>query len=329
LKEHAEESRESPSPIDPAVTAMPGSLSLAAREVLSLQRSAGNRAVSRLLQRRTAEPTRSDKTQTFTYSLKLYTVDDDSYQEAKEVAATLNAFTSRVTDFMTQRVYTVRFKLSVHPPPKPDVLEAAFGEELHYRVGRKRLRPRRAREAAERWWLGVMRKPGDTGNLYLGNHPPSEETKAYLDEVAKGMGTSSEAALWANTEMQLRAAKTDADKEAIKAQHRKDLHALRENPPEEAIAATLDNPDPQSRGTTFAGRVLQMRAPRGAQFSLNVRVHEVMHLLGFSTDHTDERVSVMSYPYMTRNRDKSVMPSAADIKQLVEADNPPSLNSID
>jgi hypothetical protein len=174
-----------------------------------------------------------------------------------------------------------------------------------------------------------MRKPGNTGNLYLGNHPASEETKAFITGVAKGRGTSAEQALFKETEARLDQATTEAQKEAVRESHRKELHELKKNPPEEVAAAALDEPAPGSKGTTFAGMVLQMRAPLGAQYALNVRVHEVMHLLGVSVDHRDLRTSVMSYPYMARHRGESVMPSRADIQQLVDADNPPSLNSID
>ena len=130
-----------------------------------------------MIQRRTAKPVRSDKTQTFTYSLKLYTVDADSFRQAQEVADRLNAFAGTVFDFQTQQDYTVRFHVGVYAPPEPDILERAFGIDLHYKAGRRKLRPQRYREAAERWWLRFLRDPENTGNLFLGDHAPSEETR--------------------------------------------------------------------------------------------------------------------------------------------------------
>lgn len=320
----------------PGSVSLPSGAPLTTRDALLLQRAIGNRAVSQLvgprrrIQRRTAEPERSDKTRTFTYSLELYTVDDESYQEAKAVAATLSAFAPKVTDFMTQQPYTVRFKISVHAPPKPEALEAAFGIDLHYRGGRKRLRPARARAAAERWWVDKMRQPGNTGNLYLGNHPPSKEAKAFITDVAKGTGTSAEQAILQETKSRFDQAKSPADRQAASDYYHQELHALHENPPEEAAQAGLDEPHPGSKGTTFSGVVTQIRAPGGPQqYQHNIRVHEIMHLLGLNVDHHDNRPSVMSYPHVGRNKTKRLLPSADDITQLVEVDNPPSMNSVD
>ena len=349
MHEHSEASREASPPSDTTVTARPESLSLSpasafsAGDVLRLQRAAGNRAVARLvgtgrrIQRRTARPERSDQTRTFTYSLKLYTVDAESHAQAQEVAGTLNAFTAPVFDEQTQREYTVRFQIAVYAPPEPDILENAFGVSLHYRAGQKRLRPNRYREAAERWWLQYLRQPGNTGNLYLGDHPPSEDTKAFIRETAGGIGENAEERITAETKRRMDEARLQGSPDAIEAAieaardyYRNEMHALRTNPPEEVVQEGLDNPDERSRGTTFSGVVTQMRGPRGpAQYKLNVRVHEVMHLLGLTAHHKDTRPSVMSYSYVGYDKTRSAMPNADDIEQLVYADNPPSMTSVD
>jgi hypothetical protein len=72
-----------------------------------------------------------------------------------------------------------------------------------------------------------------------------------------------------------------------------------------------------------------MRGPQGAQYSLNVRVHEMMHLFGLIADYGDVRPTVMSYPYLSAHKQKRVMPNADDIDQLVNVDNPPSMSSVD
>jgi hypothetical protein len=345
VHEHSEASREASSQSDTAVTARPESLihspasAFSARDVLRLQRAAGNRAVARLvgtgrrIQRRTAEPERSDKTRTFTYSLKLYTVDAESHAQAQEVADTLNAFTATVFDEQTQREYTVRFQIAVYAPPEPDILENAFGVSLHYRAGRKRLRTNKYREAAERWWLQYLRQPGNTGNLYLGDHPPLEETKAFIRETAGGIGANAEENINAETKRRIDEARLQGSTDALEAArdyYRKEMHELRKNPPEEVVQEGLDNPDERSRGTTFSEVVTQMRGPRGpAQYKLNVRVHEIMHLLGLTAHHKDTRPSVMSYSYVAHDKTRSAMPNADDIEQLVYADNPPSTTSVD
>jgi len=96
------------------------------------------------------------------------------------------------------------------------------------------------------------------------------------------------------------------------------------------VQAGLDAPAEGSRGTTFAHTVVQMRPGRGpAEYNLSIRLHEVMHRMGLNVDHTDLRASVMSYPYLGRNKTKVVMPEADDLVQLVDVDNPPSSTSAD
>jgi hypothetical protein len=218
VKEHSEAPREATSQSDAPVTASAGALGPTAAAVLRLQHAAGNRAVARIMiQRRTAKPERSDKTQTFTYSLKLYTVDVDSVRQAQEVADRLNAFTGTVFDFQTQQDYTVRFHVGVYAPPEPDILERAFGIDLHYKAGRRKLRPQRYREAAERWWLGFLRDPEDTGNLFLGERPPSKETKAYIRETAGDAGAADRQAVVLEGRERLKAARQRGSTSAIEA----------------------------------------------------------------------------------------------------------------
>ena len=54
-----------------------------------------------------------------------------------------------------------------------------------------------------------------------------------------------------------------------------------------------------------------------------------MHLLGLTAHHKDMRPSVMSYSYVGQDKTRSAMPHADDIEQLVYADNPPSMTSVD
>ena len=337
MKEHSEASREASSHGDLDVTASPGWLSPAATEVLRLQHAAGNRAVARLvrrrIQRRTAEPQRSDKTKTFTYSLKLYTVDADSYEQALELAGTLNAYSGTVFDVQTQQDYTVTFHVGVYAPPEPDILENAFGIDLHYAAGRKRLRPGRYREAAERWWLRFLRDPANTGNLFLGDHAPSEETKAYLREVAVAAGDSERNAVKAEFQRRLAAARQQSSANAVegaKQWYRTEMDKLRKNDAERAVAAALDTPKEGQRGVTLGGSVVRMRPGGGSpQYKASIRLHEIMHLLGLSVDHTDVRPSLMSYPYLQQHQSETVLPQPDDLDQLVNVDNPPSSTSVD
>lgn len=323
---------------------MPASLSLSpgvplsAADVLRLQRAAGNRAVARLvgaprrIQRRTELPERSDKTKTFTYSLKLYTVDDESYQEAQEVAATFNAFTPTVFDEQTQADYTVRFRINVIAPPSAERVEREFGIKLHYSAGRERIRRKRYREAVERWWLESLKQPGNTANLYLGNNPPSKETKEFLLEMARAASRTDKHQVKIEYQARLDQALQQNSPSAVRAAEdwwHSEMNELAKNDPVKKVKARLDAPLERSRGTTFSHVVTLMRAPRGAQYSLNVRVHEMMHLFGLIADYEDVRPSVMSYPYLSAHQDKRVMPNADDIEQLVNVDNPPSMTSAD
>jgi len=322
----------------PEFLSLPPGVPLSAADMVRLQRTAGNRAVSRLLgpprsiQRRTAEPERSDKNKTFTYSMKLYTVDDESYQEAREVAAIFDAFTPTVFDVQTQADYTVRFRINVLEPPTAERVEREFGIELHYGAGRHRVRRKRYREAVERWWLESLRAPGNYGNLYLGNNPPSEETKKFILEMARGQRVQKGQAIKEEFEARLAAARQQNSPSAVddaKDYWRDAMHDLDKNDPVKKTKARFDAPPGQSKGTTFFQVVTQMRGPRGAQYSRNVRVHETMHLFGLNADYTDPRPSVMSYPYLSAHKEKRVMPHADDIEQLVYVDNPPSMTSAD
>ena len=347
MEHQLEEPGQAPSQTGDAVAAGEAPLSLVpgtplrAADVLRLQRAAGNRAVARLLpragaariQRRTAVPERSDKTRTFTYSLKLYTIDAESFEQAKEAADRLNAFTGTVFDEQTQSDFTVRFHVGVYAPPEPDILERAFGLDLHYRTGRRRLRPDLYREAAQRWWLRFLKEEGNTGNLYLGDRPPSEETKDFIREQAAGAAQDAREPIVAEFRRRLDEAKRKGSASAIedaRQYYRKEIGKLTEADPEGVVQDRLDTPHPMSRGTTFAHSVVQMHAPRGpAEYRQNVRMHELMHLLGLSVDHRDLRQSLMSYPYVNAHKTELVMPQQQDLEQLVYADNPPATASVD
>lgn len=246
---------------------MPGSLSLSpgvrlsAADVLRLQRTAGNRAVARLvgaprrIQRRTAEPERSDKTRTFTYSLKLYTVDAESYHEAQEVAATFNAFAPTVFDEQTQADYTVRFRINVIAPPSAERVEQEFGIKLHYSGGRERVRRKRYREAVERWWLESLKQPGNTANLYLGNNPPSKETKEFILEMARAADRTDRHQVKIEYQARRDQALQQNSPSAVSAAEnwwRGKMDELTKNDPVKKVKARLNAPLDRSLGTTFS-----------------------------------------------------------------------------
>ncbi len=278
------------------------------------------------------EPERSDSSKTFTYSMKLYTVDDKSYQEALEVAAICNAFTPTIFDVQTQADYTVRFRIDVVKPPTAETIEREFGIDLHYGAGRHRVKRKRYREAVERWWLESLRAPGNYGNLYLGNNHPSEETKEFILGMARRQRVEKEQAIKAEFNSRLAAVRqqnSSSTVEGAKDYWRDAMHDLDKNDPVKKTKARFDAPPGQSKGTTFFQVVTQMRGPKGAQYSRNVRLHETMHLFGLNADHDDPRPSVMSYPYLSHHKEQRVMPDPDDIEQLVYVDNPPSMTSAD
>lgn len=286
------------------------------------------------IQRRTAEPTRSDKTRTFTYPLKVYTIDEDTYAEAEAVANRLNNFLGKVFDDQTQTDYTVRFAVAVFAPPEPDILEKAFGINLHYRVGRKHVKKRAYRAAAQRWWVQLLRRKGSTGNLYLGTNMPAEVTKEYLRDEARVSEAAQRQALMA--ELRRKRAAKPQNAEAARNWYRKESAKLEKEGPVQAIQGRLDEPFALegSRGTTFAGSVTQMRpsagAPGSAAYQQNVRLHEFMHLLGLGVDFETLKKSIMSYPNLNelKSKDEILMPEPMDLELLYQS-NPPSTTSVD
>ena len=228
----------------------------------------------------------------------------------------------------------MRFRVAVYAPPEPDILERAFGVELRYRTGRKRVRRKRYREAAERWWLRFLREPDNTGNLYLGEGPPSEETKAFIRERGSGREKGRRAEIDAELDARLTEARrtgAPGGVEAAKDHWRKEMHDLAREDPEGTVAKRLEEPNPDSRGTTFAGMVVQMRPrPRSeTAHRHSARLHEMMHLLGFSSDYEGARPSLMSYPWVNAHESEVVMPYPDDVEQLVYGDNPPASASVD
>lgn len=302
-------------------------------DVLALQRTAGNGAVARLvgatgsgrrrrgrlLQRRAAHPVRSDTTRTITFPLKVYTIDAESFAQAQTVADTLNAFSGAVFDQLTQSDYKIVFSVAVYAPPEPDILERAFGDKLHYSVGAKRLRKRRYRDAAQRWWVQILRQEGNTGVLYLGDNPPTEVTKAYLLELAaayenkrmgeirKQLGTRKDAARQQYSGSALASA-LDAAENWARGQSTALAYEMKER--RTRLTRRLNDPEAfaGSRGTTFDATVIQMRGPGGTEaYKHNVRLHELMHALGLDFEMFDRRESVMSYPYVSEHRWKDTL----------------------
>jgi len=340
VEHQPEEPGQAPSQTDDAIAAGEAPLSLApgaplhAADALRLQRTAGNRALGRLLQRRTATPERSNATRTFTYELKLYTVDEASYAEAEAIAKSLNAFSSSVFDEQTQSDFTVRFRVAVYAPPEPDILERAFGVQLRYRTGRRQVRRKRYREAAERWWLRFLREPDNTGNLYLGEGPPSEETKAFIRERGSGREKGRHEEIVEETKDLFKEARRTGAPGGVKAAEdhwRKEHYDLAREDPEGTVKKRLEAPNPSSRGTTFAGMVVQMRPRPGSETAHrhSARLHEMMHLLGFSSDYEGARPSLMSYDWVNAHESEVVMPYPDDVEQLVYGDNPPATTSVD
>ena len=249
------------------------------------------------------------------------------------MADRLNAFAGTVFDFQTQQDYTVRFHVGVYAPPEPDILERAFGIDLHYKAGRRKLRPQRYREAAERWWLRFLRDPENTGNLFLGDHAPSEETKAYIRETAGDADAADRQAVVLEGRDRLKAARQQGSASAIEAAvtwYHNEMDKLDKHGPEKRVRAALDTPKEGQRGVTLSHAVVRMRPGGGSpQYKASIRLHEFMHLLGLNIDYTEFRQSVMSYPYLQANESEVVMPQPMDLEQLVDVDNPPSMKSID
>ena len=349
MPEHSTEGPEASASSDAGAASKPDLLRLSPSgtlrpaDVLKLQRRAGNRAVCRLIDARRPTPgggrarlqrrargIRSNRTRTFTYELKLYTVDAESYALAKEAGDTLNTVTHTVWDNQAQADFTVRFAVKVFAPPAPEVLERDLGVELHYRAGRKRLRPHRYQEAAQRWWLETLRQPGDTGNLFLGHNPPSEDTKQFLRELAANAAGSSKAVIEVEFKRRFDAATTPAAKEAARDYYREEMHKLATNDPAKLVQQRFDHPVTGSRGTTFANVVVVLSGRGGtAEYKQSTRIHELMHLLGLGFDHQEYEPSVMSYSYLQHNPDKVVTPLPGDIDALVYDYNEPDSRSID
>jgi hypothetical protein len=97
------------------------------------------------------------------------------------------------------------------------------------------------------------------------------------------------------------------------------------------VKKRLEEPLEASRGTTFAGMVVQMRPRPGSETSHrhSARLHEMMHLLGFSGDYEGARPSLMSYEWVNAHESEVVMPYPDDVEQLVYGDNPPATASVD
>lgn len=291
-----------------------------------------SRTPSMRLQRRTADPIRSDRTRTFTYPLEVYTVDAQSHAEAKAVRDTLNAFEGTILDHDTMQEYTVLFLVRVFPPPDPDVLEKALGVRLHYRYGKQRLKKRAYQMAAQRYLVKVLSQPGNRQNLYLGRNRPVAETRQYIKASAEEIRAQVESDTIRQYSQDIKNAEqagSSDEADRLRTEYHQKLDELRSG--EASVQTRLDDPEgiQGSLGTSFPGGVIQMRqlvgSPGTEAYQHNVRLHEFMHLLGRQQDLKTLQQTVMSYPFLNKRKatDDVLTPQPDDIEALVRKDNPP------
>lgn len=289
------------------------------------------------MQRRTAAPTRDAKNRVITYALDVFTVDDESHVQAKEVADTLNGFSGTV-DYLPpggqfHEETTVRFQVTIHPPPAPALLEQSQGIRLHYRFGKKRLKKGAYQRAAQRHWIKVLGGAGNRQNLYLGDNRPVNETRSYIKDEAKKARERIEreetTMSRADYQAAVAAGKSEDELYELSMKYHKKIKDLETG--EASVRDRIDDPDGVrgSRGTTFPGGVVQMRmgvgTPGTAAYRHNVRLHEFMHLLGRSKDIKALEHSIMSYPFIEKHRNTAqrLTPQSADLSALIEEENPP------
>jgi RHS repeat-associated protein len=73
------------------------------------------------------------RARTVTFEAKVYTIDEQSFAEASEVAGTLNRFSRTIVPDAVE--YQVKFNVDVVAPPEPKFLESKLDTSLHWKVG--------------------------------------------------------------------------------------------------------------------------------------------------------------------------------------------------
>jgi RHS repeat-associated protein len=240
------------------------------------------------------------RARTVTFEAKVYTIDEQSFAEASEVAATLNHFSKTFDQGGVE--YRVLFAIAVLAPPEPDILEAKLGTRLHWRAGRQNVKREKYRNAAQRWWISLLKSEA-ASNIYLGENTPIADMKKAILGRGQSMGLSQE-----------------------------DLRAVRDrlNGGSKQHAPTgieVDVPAPAtekvSRGTTYLDMAIQMRPMKGGTPEAtkhNIRLHEFLHLLGLADADTGE--SLMNYDFVGREdkrggRARKLGPQDQDIEDLL------------
>lgn len=237
---------------------------------------------------------------TVTFEAKVYTIDDQSYQEATDVARTLNRFSRTIEQDNID--YQVKFDIDVVAPPTPEFLESKLGTSLHWKVGRKRVRREKYRNAAQRWIASVL--PSQTqANVYLGENPAVPELQKVILDYGKSLGL------------------TDPQMKAV----RNRLSGLDKQHAPEGIEGVEGAPETVkvSRGSTYVELAVQMRAMKSgtsAATQHNIRLHEFLHLLGLFD--VDVGHSVMDYGFVEREdkkqaRARKLGPQDSDVENLV------------
>ncbi|MCK6499884.1 MAG: RHS repeat-associated core domain-containing protein, partial [Nitrospira sp.] len=237
---------------------------------------------------------------TVTFEAKVYTIDQQSFEEASDTAATLNQFSKTFDQDGVE--YRVQFAIAVYAPPEPDILEAKQGTRLHWKTGRQRVRREKYRNAAQRWWISFLQREA-ASNLYLGENTPAADLKKAVLKHGQSIGLS-----------------------------RKDLQSVRDrlNGISKQHATSLFEADMAapanevvSRGTTYLEMVVQMRPMKSGTSEANkhnIRLHEFLHLLGLADAETGD--SVMNYDFVGREGKRGASarklgPQDQDIENLI------------
>lgn len=279
---------------------------------------------------------------TITYSLKIYTISSETFEEATEVASTLNAFEGNMINDKGES-YKVQFDIAVFAPPEADVLEEQFGMKLRFKYGKKSIREHKYQDAAQKWWLLYLKKSDNEGNLYLGENSPIKDVKDFVidsfkqeilrhkNSITKSIRTATRSGNEEKAEeYRNKYRKFLKDEPNYLEYYRKRLNAgLSIGLPSESSAGEqFDSSEDTansaslttevSRGTTYINTIIEMRRFRGGSDveKHNVRLHEFFHLLGLPEFNEEYVESIMNYQFVKKNSNKKLTPQPFDISVL-------------
>ncbi len=298
--------------------------------------------------------TTNDKTKTITYIATVYTVSQQSFREATEVANTLRNFTGQTVNDAGD-VYDVKFDISVVAPPKVEALEKSQNTRLRFRFGKKRVKENRYQQAAQKHWIPFLKKNSKDSNLYLGENIPIKETRELafdiFDTQIKGALDSTKkayhAALAANKTAEAADYKKqygnlmsleDNAKKVVKDRFSNPYGTAVNSPVAQTMSESTTGESTtgessetgsegttsvivkESRGTTFFATIIQMRRFGGQESAThqhNVRLHEFFHLFNLP-EVEDVDASVMNYDYLNRgkNKERKLTPQPHDLHLL-------------